>query len=115
MAIVITLDYEAQNPRTLFVMDDEAAAIAHAEQYCSLAGLEFDPTKLRIRNQSNGRTFVVQWTWPRAIKNIWKGDGRWVWLHAGVELTRIELHTCVPADDLQYLIGRVRGAPLEEE
>ncbi|MNC03758.1 hypothetical protein D3C75_511820 [compost metagenome] len=115
MGLIISLDYEVQNPHTLYVMEDEAAAVAHAERYCANLGLEFNPSKLRAKAECNGRTFRMIWGWPRTIHGVWRKPGPWVWLHAGREFSVIELHTHIPGDELNYLIGRMRGQPVENE
>lgn len=115
MSLIIHLGHEVQYPYTLVVMEDEAAAIAEARKYCSALELELNEPNLLVEVKLFGRTFRVHWTWPRTIPGVLRGERNWVWNYAGIELSRLELHTSIPPKDLQYLISRMRGQALKEE
>lgn len=113
MTLVISFDEEMQNPRTLFVMEDEAAIAEHAERFCQHQGLEYNPKSGEAKAKVGSRTFRWYWDWPRDIHGVWVGGpGRWAWHYAGIELNRIEYHTHVESRDMMYLMTRMRGIPL---
>lgn len=113
MALVISFDEEMKDPRTLFVMEDAAAVAQHAEKFCQAQGLEYDPKRMQAKAEVAGRSFRWYWDWPREIHGVWKGGpGKWAWRYAGITLSRLELNTHVPSEDLIYLIMRMRGIPL---
>lgn len=117
MALVISFDEEMQHPRTLFVMESPEDIAVHAEMFCSTRGLEYNPKSMQAAREAEGRTYRWIWTWPREIYSTMRGAGphRWVWQHSGRQFSHIELHTCIPPEDLNYLIGRMRGMPLENK
>lgn len=110
MCIVISLGKHIENHRILFVMEDEEHARKHALEYCEAHGLTLELPKLQVRIETDEGITSWLWTWPRDVSHMYKsGKGRWVYLHAGREFTRIELHTWIPYEDVGYLMGRLRG------
>ena len=107
MTLIISFAEEMQNPQTLFVMEDAEAIAVHAEKFCLALGLKYDPRYMQAKAEDGGRTFRWYWNYPRELTRPW------VYAYAGIELSRVELHTHLDVRDLNYLIMRMRGRPLE--
>jgi hypothetical protein len=110
MSIIISLGDDIKNHRILFVMEDEEHALKHAQKYCELQGIPLDTNGLQAKVKTDEGSSRWIWAWPKDVSHMYTGGkGRWVYLHAGREFTRIELHTWIPYEDVGYLMGRLRG------
>lgn len=111
MSLSITLDNVVNHPRILMVMEDAAQASKHSQDYCDLHGYELDKSKMRVKVDGEYSSIVVQWTWPdEDIDRFTDKVNKWVYRFAGIELTQIVLHTCIPPRDMCYLISRLRSS-----
>lgn len=108
MGLVVSLDWEVEDPRTLFVFEDFEVAESHAKVFCKRAGLEFNRARMDARAEVNGRTFRWMWDWPRETAS------RWVHRYAGLELSTVAFHTHLEREDRDYLLMRMRGYPLQK-
>lgn len=106
MGMILTLDYEAEHPRTLFIMDDYEAALAHATAFCQRANLQLATARLWARAEINGRNFRWMWDWPR--------DNRWICNYSGMQLSTVVLHTHLARADRDWIFARIRGWPLDK-
>lgn len=111
MSVSITLDNVINHPRILMVMEDATQALKHAQEYCDLYGYQLDRRKMKVMIEGEDSSLRVRWTWPENLGDHYSTSvNKWVHRFAGIELTQIVLHTCIPPQDLCYLFGRLRSA-----